>query len=303
LRHEILTEEGQETAALYALGALSQNEARAFEAHLGLGCSVCQKQLDEFGYVTGTLAESIEAVTPPTYLRDLLKVRIEKESESLAQSKGDRASIIPFPDKQRAASSATSTTRASKRQAWIPWAIAASMLVALLISLLMWQSDRRNLQASINESKNETLAAVNENKEIKENLNKQSARGQELAQINAILSSPNQYEIVSLKATENAPATLSSASGTVYWNKRDKKWVVTADLPQPPEGKAYQLWFVTTDKPVSAGMIRPDETGHGFLATDVPSNVRTVVAAAITLEPSGGSLQPTMPIIAMGKPA
>ena len=182
-------------------------------------------------------------------------------------------------------------------------AIAASMVVALLVSLLMWQSDRRTLQASINESKNETLAAVKENTEIKESLSKQSASGEELAQINAILASPNQYQMLTLKATENAPQTMSSASGTVYWNKRDKKWVVTADLPPPPEGKAYQLWFVTSDSPVSAGMITPDETGHGFLVTDVPSSIQTVVAAAITLEPLGGSLQPTMPIIAMGKAA
>jgi len=301
LRHERLTEEGQETAALYALGALSQNEARAFEAHLHQGCTVCQQQLDEFACVTGTLGESVERVAPPSYLRDLLKVRIEKESESLSQSTSDRASIIPFPDKQSATGSAASGPRASKGRVWIPWAVAASLLVGLLVSLLVWQSDRRNLQASINQSKNETLAAVKENKEIKESLSKQSARGEELAQINAILASPDQYQRFTLKATENAPEAVSAATGTVYWNKRDKKWVVTADLPQPPEGKAYQLWFVTAGAPVSAGMIRPDDTGHGFLVTDVPSGVQTVVAAAITLEPSGGSPQPTMPIIAMGK--
>ena len=40
MRHDRATEETRETAALYALGALSQHEARAFEIHLAEGCDV-----------------------------------------------------------------------------------------------------------------------------------------------------------------------------------------------------------------------------------------------------------------------
>jgi anti-sigma-K factor RskA len=286
LRHESLTEEGQEVAALYALGALSQSEARAFEVHIQEGCSFCQQQLDEFEGVAGALASSTDEVAPPAYLRDLLKVRIEKESESLSQPPTAQASIIPFPDQHKAVASATKVDRPSKTRTWLPWAVAASLLIALLGSLLVWRNDRRTLQASINESKSE-----------------QNAKAQELAQIKSILASPDQYEVLSLKATPDAPATMTTTSGTVYWNKGDQKWVVTTDLPKPPEGKVYQLWFVTTGTPVSAGLIEPDEDGHGFLVVNVPQSVSTIVAAAITLEPRNGSPQPTMPILAVGKAA
>jgi anti-sigma-K factor RskA len=284
LRHESLTEEGQEIAALYALGALSQNEARAFEVHIQEGCSVCQRQLNEFESVAGALGASTKEIPPPAYLRDLLKVRIEKESESASQTLPAQASIIHFPDQQKTDGSAPNIHRASKTVNWLPWAVAASLLIALLSSLFLWRNDRQNLQASINEGKSE-----------------QSSKTEELAQIKSILASPDQYDVLSLKATPDAPETIPAASGTVYWNKLDQKWVVTTDLPQPPEGKVYQLWFVTAGTPVSAGLIKPDEDGHGFLIISVPQSIPTIVAAAITLEPQNGSPQPTMPILAMGK--
>jgi len=68
-------------------------------------------------------------------------------------------------------------------------------------------------------------------------------------------------------------------------------------------GKAYQLWFITTAQAkISAGVIRTDVTGQSFTIIDVPSDVsKQVAAAAITLEPEGGSEQPTMPIYVLGR--
>jgi hypothetical protein len=159
------------------------------------------------------------------------------------------------------------------------------------------------LQASINESREERLAAARESEELRRRVTKESARADEMAQINSVIASPDQFEVLSLKPTVDAPATMAASAGTVYWNKRDQRWVVTADLPKPPEGKAYQLWFVTDGGPMSAGLMEPDETGHGFMVVNVPANVEKIVAAAVTLEPQGGSAQPTMPILAMGKAA
>jgi len=43
-------------------------------------------------------------------------------------------------------------------------------------------------------------------------------------------------------------------------------------------------------------------TGQSFTIIDVPSDVsKQVAAAAITLEPEGGSEQPTMPIYVLGR--
>jgi len=303
LRHESITEEGQEIAALYALGALSQNEARAFESHLREGCAACQQEFEEFDRAVGTLGSSAEPVAPPAYLRDVLKARLDKETQAPVQTGPPQASIIPFPHQRKSIETHVERPRSPSARTWLPWAVAASLLIACLGSILLWQSERRALQASINRSKEETLAALRESEELKASLIKREARSQELAQINSVLASPDQHEVLSLNATEDAPATMAASSGTVYWNKQDHKWVVSADLPRPPEGKAYQLWFITSGGPVSAGLMKPDETGHGFMVVDVPSGGETIVAAAITLEPDGGSPQPTSPVLAMGKAA
>ncbi|HEY9232046.1 MAG TPA: hypothetical protein VIS78_07855, partial [Blastocatellia bacterium] len=80
MRHDVPTDESQETAALYALGALSQHEARAFEIHLRQGCEICQRELNEFTGVVDALSSNTPEIAPPGYLRDLLNARIEKEA-------------------------------------------------------------------------------------------------------------------------------------------------------------------------------------------------------------------------------
>lgn len=296
MRHESITDEGQQTAALYALGALSQNEASAFEAHLREGCPACREEFEEFSRVAGSLGSSAEPVAPPAYLRDLLKARLEKESQAPVKTETS-SSVIRFPHQSP---SIKPQAEPSSSRTWLPWAVAASLMIALLGSLLLWQSDRRSLQAAINGSKAETVAAIREGEELRSTVGKERARAQELAQINSVLAAGGQYEILPLKATESAPATMASASGTIYWDKQDQKWIVTTDLPQAPEGKAYQLWFVTSGPPVSAGLLGTDEAGHGFMVVNVPPNVQAI-AAAITLEPKSGSAQPTSPILAIGK--
>ena len=82
MKHELDAEEYQEKAALYALGALSQHEARAFERHLTEGCSSCEAELIQFEEVTGALSLDAPAVPPPAYLRDVLVARIDKESRT-----------------------------------------------------------------------------------------------------------------------------------------------------------------------------------------------------------------------------
>ena len=46
MKHERLTEEVQELAALYALGALTQHEARSFEIHLRDFARNLKRQID-----------------------------------------------------------------------------------------------------------------------------------------------------------------------------------------------------------------------------------------------------------------
>jgi anti-sigma-K factor RskA len=87
-----------------------------------------------------------------------------------------------------------------------------------------------------------------------------------------------------------------STQGHVLWNERKKAWLFYAfGMPQPPEGKEYQVWFMTEKEgPVSAGLFTPDQTGMGVVLAEPPSmRYGNVVAAAVTLEPAGGLPKPS----------
>jgi anti-sigma-K factor RskA len=289
LTHELDKEDYEERAALYALGALSQHEARSFERHLAEGCASCEEAMLQFEDVVGTIALEPPAATPSLYLRDMLLARIEREGQSqeasLDRSQSRDSSrlegSIPKP-----ATIAPKDSRSSSPsgRVIIPWAVAAALALALFGSLFAIlragreSGDLRDQLAAV-ESRNRRIET-----EVKE-----------LAEINGVLASAEHREIA---LAGQAPA--GSASAKVYWDVKSNKWVVTANLPPAPKGKVYQLWFVTAQEKISAGLIVPDESGHGFTVTNVPSNIGAIAAAAITLEPEGGSEQPTMPIYALG---
>jgi anti-sigma-K factor RskA len=65
---------------------------------------------------------------------------------------------------------------------------------------------------------------------------------------------------------------------------------VARDLPQAPGDDIYQLWFLGGEQPVSAGTFEASE-GRVVLRTGL--SLEGVSGAAITVEPPGGSEQPT----------
>ena len=72
MRHERATEEIRELTALYALGSLTQREARSFELHMNEGCSVCEAEFRKFKHAAAGIGFTAAEVAPPDYIRDLL---------------------------------------------------------------------------------------------------------------------------------------------------------------------------------------------------------------------------------------
>lgn len=279
---------------MYALGALSQHEARAFDVHLREGCPACYAELQQFDRVVGVLGTAAAPVAPPAYLRDLLTVRIEREEAPEAPAAS--GTVIPFPEKPSPIHRTPARARSPFSRTLLPWAVAAALLIALAYTFTTWRTQRQSLRAALDQERGQASETAGQNINLKEHLARESAVSAELAEINSVLSSP-QWRIIPLAGQEPAP----DSSAKVYWDVQANRWVVTADLPPAPEGKVYQLWFITPSAKISAGLISPDKTGHAFSVVRFPSKAAQLVAAAITLEPEGGSQQPTMPIYALGK--
>ncbi len=66
-------------------------------------------------------------------------------------------------------------------------------------------------------------------------------------------------------------------------------------LPTLPANQTYQLWAIAGDKPRSLGVLPEVSKGQQKVITATPQAGESVVA--ITAEPAGGSLQPTLPIL------
>ena len=290
MKHDRVTTEIQETAALYALGALSQQESQAFYSHLSEGCEVCKTELSQFDQVVDDLGSSAPIVAPPEYLRDLLMARIEREPGKPRAISGP---VIAFPEKP--GSMKQFLGRVQSGGGLIPWAVAAALLIAFAYTFISWRSDHQSMLATLEQERALKYKFNDENASLKDQINKESKLSAELAQINTVLSSP-QHKVIYLAGQGPAP----EATARVYWDIQGRRWVITANLPPAPQGMVYQLWFVTSAAKVSAGLIEPDKSGHGFAVLAFPPTMTRVQKTAITLEPDGGSPQPTSDIYALG---
>jgi len=90
-------------------------------------------------------------------------------------------------------------------------------------------------------------------------------------------------------------AVAPQSSAKVYWNKQSNTVYVDATgLPEPPEGKVYQVWALklTPLTPTSIGLLEGfQNNGSRFFSVE---NAAGAEAFGITLEPAGGSKSPTL---------
>jgi anti-sigma-K factor RskA len=84
-------------------------------------------------------------------------------------------------------------------------------------------------------------------------------------------------------ANQGADAEVASIS--------DNKIVLVADdLPSVPEGQTCQIWVIKGDVPEPSGLFQPDGTET---AAPITTPIKKGDTIAVTVEPAGGSEQPT----------
>ncbi len=102
---------------------------------------------------------------------------------------------------------------------------------------------------------------------------------------------------ISLAATETSPGQYAA----VFWNPTTGELYLDASgLSSPDPAQQYQLWALQGEKPVSMGVFDPDqENSPGLKKMEI---IRQADAFAVTLEPHGGSREPTVSALqVMGK--
>ena len=105
------------------------------------------------------------------------------------------------------------------------------------------------------------------------------------AVLQSLLNAPD------VRATTTA---MRQGQGTLIYSRSERRLVLIGrGMPTLPENQTYQLWLMTeTGAPVSGGVFRPDQAGN----VEVPAsgNLDGVDQMGVSVEPAGGSAQPTL---------
>ncbi|PRZ44064.1 anti-sigma-K factor RskA [Antricoccus suffuscus] len=92
--------------------------------------------------------------------------------------------------------------------------------------------------------------------------------------------------------TVSGPIGSSGNASIVYSKAEQKLLLIGNDIPAPPDHKTYQLWMISPQgAATSAGTFAPDSGGHVLLQAS--GDVAGTAQMGISVEPAGGSAQPT----------
>ena len=258
-------EQLQGLASDYAFGTLQPEGRRQFAAHLDT-CAECQREVRELLAVGEALGRGLDPVEPPPALRTRVLTAVAGEPQE-SRLTGQRPA-------------ARSTALRSHGPAG--WLALAASLTAAVLGLYAWVLHGR--LGAAQEELRATRAQLATSQQLAAGLRQVSDRSLQAA---AILTAPD-VEVVELAGQTAAPA----AHGRAFWSPSRGLVVTAANLPALPEGRVYQLWVVTADRPVSAGLLTPDEVGNLAWMTAAPGDL-PATAIALTLEPEGGVPAPT----------
>lgn len=250
-------EELREMAAVYALGAHEPGDGAVIEDHLS-SCTWCRAEVDTMREVAALLALSVPTADPQRLAS--LRARV------IADATKVRPIVPPFTNRSRA------SAPSSARNYTTTWLAAASLLLAA-VSAGGWLASRRDA------SRLERALA---------------STADTLASRDSVLSAfiGPMVHVVSLSDGENR-----KPSARVFWNHTRNEFIVTAfGLPPAPTGMTYQLWALRDGKPpLSMGTFDIDDRGRALAILPV-GDIKDggyIDDCALTLEPAGGSLQPT----------
>ena len=254
----MIPEELQDQAALHALGLLTADEAEQLERAMDADADL-RDLVRSLREAAAEVALGAPTVVPPSALRDRVLAEIAREP---APSAAPSSPPSPPGEVKGSSDDGDGKIVPFRLPAWVPWAVAASLLF-LCGSL---GKERLRLRRELGELRT----------------------ADPLAQVSLFALAA---------AGEKAPPTARAA---VAWEPARQRGVLRlTGLPAPEAGKDYQLWAIGTDGrgPVSAGVVHVDAQGAAQVSFRPVAAVGQVAAFALSLEQAGGSSHNEGPIL------
>lgn len=251
-------------------GVVPSNAARGGEA---------EDLLHEYTELVGLIPYELEPRLPASGVKDRLMKTIRGE-QATHQDTPQPVAVIEVP--------------ASR---WLRTALPLAASVAIvLLGVVGWQSFQMAERSDTIDQLSQALSQVNIEKT--DQLAQFQGHLQRMQDQMSLVTSQG-VEVCALRP-KVAEAAETGARGTLFVASDHQHWYLRIDDLEPcPQGRAYQLWFVTADgTAVDGGVL---EIRHGA-ELEVTSDTMPdgTVAVNITLEPAGGSDAPSGPSILYG---
>jgi len=123
-----------------------------------------------------------------------------------------------------------------------------------------------------------------------------AALSQELLQQQQLLAAmaDPRLEPLTIGGTEAQP----DARGRLFADPQGLSGVLLVSGLAPLEpGQTYQVWLIRGELPTGVGLLVVSPTGEGAAVLQAPQTIASYAALGVSLEPLGGSLAPTGPIV------
>jgi anti-sigma-K factor RskA len=248
----------------YVLGEVSDQEKAELEANL-----LRYPELkDELARVEDAQEAMLmhAAIVPPIRVKQQILSRIE-----------DGKTSVTNPSVVRSEKQVSFTTETSAK--WWQFATAASVTIALIATY--YAIDYKSQLSSTRQSLNALQA---QNQQIAQDYNVVNQRLDNIENTIKIIDNPA-YKRIIMRGTETAQGSIAS----IYWNESTNEvYMSIQNLRQLSKDQQYQLWAIVDGKPVDAGIF--DLTANLLKMKEI----RNASAFAVTVEPTGGSVSPTL---------
>lgn len=254
-----------ELAGSFALNAL-EDEERARLLREAKDSRPLRDELDSMSEAAGLLGLSADPVAPPPRLKANIMAAIAQTEQAPPAEPSAAPQTAPAEDESATAAPAAekpaSGSGSGKGQRNF-FALAAGVLLVAALGLgglvISQNADQRELQ--------DQLSAMSDHQE-------------ELSRI--LGAADAQSKSQTLEDGAQITLTYSASEGLMA--------VATSDMPSLPSDKAYELWLISADGAVSAGLLDGSHSDGMMLLSDPMDGVTHF---GISVEPSTGSPAPT----------